>query len=90
MSDEARRLILARRARFVAAAMVAAGATAGLDACSNAQPCLSLAPADTGPYEPPDAAPQACLSPRYEPDAAGDAAGDASDASDASDAEEAG
>jgi hypothetical protein len=92
--DEAKRIILARRARFIAAAVTI---HAGVAACGKtdetAQPCLSVAPADgSAPQpclsvaEPPrdagDASPQPCLSPL--PPDAGDASddgpGDAGDA----------
>jgi hypothetical protein len=75
MTDDAKKMILARRARFVAAAVAASGI--GL-ACGKekAAPCLSMATmsddADAGPppapclsvyNPPPDAAPpRACLS----------------------------
>jgi len=76
MSDEARRAILARRARFVAAALASAGLAAGLTQCGGKterdgggsdagsdvapQPCLGM------PQQ--DAEPRPCLEPP-EPDA---------------------
>lgn len=57
--DEAKKIILARRARFIAAAMVGAGAAAGCDRC-NPLVCLEPAPgvclkvavvSDAGPPE---------------------------------------
>jgi hypothetical protein len=66
MNEEDRALLLARRARFVAAALTAAGLTAA--SCNknhpeaNPQPCLSVAPAtDAGP--PQEVPPMVCLSP---------------------------
>lgn len=75
--DEARRIILARRARFVAAAVTINAAAAVAAAC---EPCLS----PTGPIEPDgavpdggrDATPQPCLNVVQPPTDAGDA-GDA-------------
>lgn len=69
MSDEARKLILARRARFVAAAMVGAGLGAG--AACTPQPCLEP-PIHTGGSE----SPMPCLSVAPTPPDAG-ALGDA-------------
>lgn len=75
-NDEAKRIILARRARFVAAAL------AGLNAAmcggkSEPQPCLSVVAEDSG-------TPQPCLSPPSHPiDAATDAGADAPDDADA-------
>ncbi|MBN9165759.1 MAG: hypothetical protein BGO98_45500 [Myxococcales bacterium 68-20] len=70
--DSARRLILARRARFVAAALAGVTATAGLAAATEAcggdteteqspQPCLSV-DADFGKADAAEAGPQPCLS----------------------------
>jgi hypothetical protein len=75
--DDARRLILARRARFVAAALAGVAATASVAASTEAcggdveqtdtdggpKPCLS------GPSGQADAAPQPCLDPPIEEDA---------------------
>jgi hypothetical protein len=65
--EEDRALLLARRARFVAAALAAAGLTAA--SCdknppdANPRPCLSVAPVrDAGPPPPPPE-PMVCLSP---------------------------
>lgn len=58
MSDASRKLILARRARFVAAAMVGAGLGAS-EACTP-QPCLEP-PISTATSS--SSAPQMCLSP---------------------------
>lgn len=63
MSDDAKKTILARRARFVAAAMASMSLACGKEH-ADPQPCLSE------PYHPPDAAPapsdtappQPCLS----------------------------
>ncbi len=79
--DDARRLILARRARFVAAALasvaVTAGVAAGTEACGGGveqtdagsdaapRPCLDIVPDD--------AAPRPCLD--IAPDASDDDAG---------------
>ncbi|MBX3192440.1 MAG: hypothetical protein KF819_35945 [Labilithrix sp.] len=58
--DKARRIILARRARFVAAAVAGVGIACGKDQAPP-QPCLSAPPIehDAMPPEPP---PQPCLS----------------------------
>ena len=58
MSDDAKKLILARRARFVAAALAGVSIACGKDNASNPEPCLAV------PIEPADAAsrPRACLS----------------------------
>ncbi len=88
-NEEAKRTVLARRARFVAAAM-AGLATASCDACNPPQPCLSQAMnVDSG------LPPGPCLSVAYIPNDAGeqlaiDDAGDAGNASDAGDAGAAG
>lgn len=79
MSDDAKRAVLARRARFVAAAM-AGIATASCDACSR--PCLSPRPTSV------DASPGPCLSVPMGPVDAGeqiaiDSGADAGDAGDA-------
>lgn len=83
MSD-AKRIVLARRARFVAAAVASAGIMAGCETCKP-QPCLSVA------YVPPEGGPvpQPCLSVIATPDdAAADADTDAggADGGDAGDA----
>ena len=87
MGDETRRIILARRAKFVAAALAGLGAATG--ACESPQPCLSpnYEPREAGPEVPP----QPCLTAPYEPPDAGDAgdAGDAADDLDAADAADA-
>jgi hypothetical protein len=85
--DEARRLILARRARFVAAALtgLTAAMCGGTEDEANPRPCLDVAQ-DGGTPQPclstvEDAAPQPCLD--VVPDA-GDGGGDAGeDAGDA-------
>lgn len=60
MGDEDhRRLILARRARFVAAAL--AGVAASTTGCGKAEPCLSQV------VNPDSGEPQPCLSPPYNP-----------------------
>jgi hypothetical protein len=43
MDDEARRIILARRARFVAAALASLGTAGACEAESQPEPCLSFA-----------------------------------------------
>jgi hypothetical protein len=85
-NDDAKRLILARRARFVAAALAGvAVACGGATDEGDPQPCLSIRPTDGGidsakpqpclePSVDEDAGPQPCLSP-LPPDA-----GDAGDA----------
>jgi hypothetical protein len=67
MSDEsAKKTILSRRARFVAAAMMGAGA-ASCSTCTP-EPCLSAAPiTDTAPVPCLSAAPSVCLSPTAMP-----------------------
>ncbi len=71
--DSARRLILARRARFVAAALAGVTATAGVAAVTEAcggeteteqspQPCLSV-DASLGKADAAEARPKPCLSP---------------------------
>jgi hypothetical protein len=83
--DEAKRVILMRRARFVAAALAglnaamcggetdgpSAGVPVAVDDGGTPQPCLSAtAPPDAGASDA-DAAPQPCLSP-LPPDGGGD------------------
>ena len=77
MGDDPKRLILARRAKFVAAAL--AGASVAANACSSSKVCLSMItnPPDASP--PPS--PQPCLTapnPNPPPDAGDDASDDAS------------
>ena len=95
-SDESRRLILARRARFMAATLTGIGVAVACGGGTEDEPktCLSIlidSGTDRGPQvclEPPvedagkDAEPQVCLSPR--PPDAGDA-GDAGDGVDGGD-----
>lgn len=82
MNDDAKKLVLARRARFIAAAMAGVAGVAIGDACAPAEPCLSTyANPPEGGVE---ADAQACLS------VVADAGSDATDASDASDAGDAG
>jgi hypothetical protein len=57
MSDEAKRRILARRARFVAAAMTGAAVACGKEKAEPPQPCLSVV------YVPPDAGAEAAAPP---------------------------
>lgn len=65
--DDAKAIVLARRAKFVAAAVAGVGIACGKTETTPPQPCLSVA------YVP-DAAPQPCLSPvAVPPDAAADA-----------------
>jgi hypothetical protein len=93
-NDDAKKLILARRAKFVAAAL--AGMTGVATACggstedgkaSNPNPCLGVECCPENPPEP-------CLSPPYEPpdadaavDGNDDANGDADDAATNKDAD---
>ena len=81
--DDAKKRILARRAKFVAAAMAGVAAAAGAaTGCDDSKVCLSLAnyPPDAGDAAA-DAQPMPCLTP-IQPDASldspTDAAGDAS------------
>jgi hypothetical protein len=81
--DESKRIILTRRARFIAAALASAGLTAAScnksNVDANPQPCLSAPPQnyDAGPPRPPpheappQPPPQACLSPMPMPEDAG-------------------
>ncbi len=94
-SDENRRLILARRARFMAVTLAGIGVAV---ACggkeSDPSPCLSLAADGGSPdsearaclsiAEPPDANPQPCLAP-LPPDAGDDASDGGDDGGDAGD-----
>lgn len=62
-SDEARRAILARRARFITAAL----ASLAIGGCERkpevpSEPCLSIAP------DRPDAEPRVCLTPMRQPE----------------------
>lgn len=79
-NDEAKRLILARRARFVAAALTGVAVACGGSTEStdqNPQPCLSPpANLDGGRDTGTDAQPQVCLEP-LPPDAGPDAESDA-------------
>ena len=79
--EEAKRIIFARRARFVAAAVAGLNLAmcGGKSEDGDPQPCLSQR------YEPDSGNPQPCLSQR-DPDAGRDRA-DAADASDDADAE---
>lgn len=71
MTDDHRRLILARRARFVAAALAGAGLGAGVDGCGPKYACLSPPgevpiPAAEAGAEPPEDT-DAALPPRADP-----------------------
>lgn len=57
--DDAKKAILARRARFIAAAVMSAGIGASCDKDPHPQPCLSVAITDAGA----DPRPTVCLSP---------------------------
>lgn len=72
MSDDARRAILARRSRFVAAALTGIGVACGKAAAP--QPCLEVAPDAT------ETAPMPCLSSPYVPRDAAAEEGDAGSA----------
>lgn len=72
MTDDAKRTILARRARFVAAALAGIGVACGKTEAP--QPCLSTRPASTDAAAPPpdaEAPPEPCLSQRLPPKDAG-------------------
>jgi hypothetical protein len=69
--DEARKLILARRARFVAAAFAGVAATCG-GACEP-DPCLSIAMDERDLDGGNDGTPQPCLTPEVFPDSGTDA-----------------
>jgi hypothetical protein len=60
MNDDSKKLVLARRARFIAAAMAGVAGVAAADACAPAEPCLSTYanPGEGGV----EADAQACLS----------------------------
>src|SRR4051812_8456728 len=76
--EEAKRIILARRARFVAAALAGLNAAmcGGKSDGGDPQPCLTPSYEDAGD----GGTPQPCLSPRHDEDAAADAADAAEDA----------
>jgi len=75
MNDDSKKLILARRARFVAAALAGVGVACGKEP-AQPQPCLS--PVYVAP---PDAEPMPCLSPPvYVPPDADTTTTEASDA----------
>jgi len=57
MSDDQKKIVLARRAKFVAAAVASVGIACGKEQAEPPRPCLSQV------YVPPDAEPQPCLSP---------------------------
>jgi hypothetical protein len=58
MSDDgSKKIVLARRARFIAAAVASVGIACGKENKEPPMPCLSVA------YIPPDAEPMPCLSP---------------------------
>lgn len=57
MSDDAKKTILARRAKFIAAAVASVGIACGKTPMSSPEPCLSVA------TEHDAAAPMPCLSP---------------------------
>ncbi len=75
MSDDAKKLILARRARFVAATLAGVGVACGKEPTPPPQPCLSqpMTHLDAAPPEP-------CLSPMPPPLDAGAVAPEAADA----------
>jgi hypothetical protein len=66
MSEESRKRILLRRAKFIAAALAAGGALSGEACGGTAQVCLKMA-VDSGPTgdasNDADAGPQPCLAP---------------------------
>ena len=71
MSDDAKKAILARRAKFIAAAVASVGIACGKTPMSSPEPCLSIAVDH-------DAAPMPCLSmPLRPPDAGATAPADA-------------
>ena len=84
--ENAKKIILARRARFVAAAIAGVTAACSGGILGSPQPCLDVAD-DSGAR--PDADPQPCLGVPYDPDANrdtgtdGDVDADAGDAGDA-------
>jgi hypothetical protein len=66
--NDVKELVLARRARFIAAAVASVGIACGKESREPPMPCLSVA------YIPPDAEPMPCLSVAVDtPDAAEDA-----------------
>lgn len=88
LDDEDRAAILARRNRFVRAALTGIAGASILAACSgdttDTQPCLSPPPNDSGRS---DGTPQPCLGAQIQdsrPPLAADAASDADDANDGS------
>jgi hypothetical protein len=80
--EEAKRIIFARRARFVAAALAGLNLAmcGGKSEEGNPQPCLSVLPDEAGN-------PQPCLTQRHDPEDAALDAADAADAPDDADAE---
>lgn len=72
-NDDAKRLILARRAKFVAAAI--AGMAVACGGSADPEPCLSpvLQPRDAGPDADADTQPQPCLDVSAPEDAGKDA-----------------
>jgi hypothetical protein len=78
MSDENRRIILARRARFLAAAFATTAVGVGIEACADPEPCLSPI------FVPSDAAADDAKAPK---DAQTKDAASVSDAGDLADAE---
>lgn len=85
---DAKKIVFARRARFVAAALAGVSVACSGGLLTSAQPCLDVAD-DSGAR--PDADPQPCLGVPYDPDADrerdtgadGDVDADAGDAGDA-------
>lgn len=86
--DDAKKIVLARRARFVAAAIAGVSVACSGGLSTTPQPCLDVTD-DSGAR--PDADPQPCLGVPYDPDADrprdantdGDVDADAGDAGDA-------
>ncbi len=79
---DAKKLILARRARFVAAAIAGIGTAV---ACEP-EVCLSVIPATDAGTDAKDTGPQVCLEPPFDAGEEENDAGDASDQGDAGDA----
>jgi hypothetical protein len=61
-ADDDKKLILARRAKFVAAALAGVAVACGKEPAPPPEPCLSV-PMDNRDAEPPEPPPQPCLTP---------------------------
>ena len=78
-ADDDKKLILARRAKFVAAALAGVTVACGKEPTPPPQPCLSV-PVDNRDAGPPEPPPQPCLTPMMMPEDAGPPATETTDA----------